>query len=451
VVPEEREVTIRRCCCNDCGSADCSAVREDCAAVGLRPFTVWVGISMRKASCDDYIAHELFCDNENCADWGEVPCGGCTPCDPTGSLPGANGRTCPCMGGMCQKPPGRHWPWVECVGAEPLVRTDGCRYGHPDYWYLTFREPTNDPCDVPTEPPCPWLGSVSCAFDLVRVPAGYSEVPCGTLSGEIQNQTIGSLAKCNAPGSWTLPWPTEAGHYGWPHDCDFSPPPCGVTPDNGCMCQCVGVFPTWLLSEEENLDCDPSGTLKSVLYARINWAVPCASGSDFGGILACGDQCPCDTDQYSYVSVTFFGSSIRHQTNVVGDGELAYIDPNDPEAIAALCQSLVGDTSTVPPGSSCDAGNQFTGLLCDTKCCTCQFQETVIFRKARNPAMSGYATCKMALGRYDIVGYGPCGDLNWTSCNSKTCAHLLKCAPNTEWEQELQRIGLTDIRFEVTA
>lgn len=446
VVPEERKVSTRPCCCGgDCGTANCSSVLSDCASTGLRPFLATVGISLRKATCDKTEAVELYCENANCGSWGSYPCGGCVPCDPTGSMPGANGRTCPCKDSTCYLPVGRHVPFLECSHGDPSQLTDGCRYGHPDYWYLTFTAPGNEPCDVPTGSECDWLGSVSCAFDLERVPAGFTFVECAGISGSAQNIAVTTMANCGSPGTVGLPYPSNYRHYGWPFDCSIAEPPCGLPPDNQCMCVCNKIFPTWQIHSSINNGCQ----LENVLYARIEWAVPCAAGADKGGILSCGDQCPCDTEQYSYVAVRYFGQSHRWAPGTLGNPAYSYVDPNDPTSVANACTPLVGDPASTAPGSDCSYyGNQGGILDCYDQCCTCTYDVTIIFRKART-GMANVGQCRLTPGQYEIAGVGPCGDLNWISCVNKTCAYKDKCRPDAEWRTELARLGMSNINFEV--
>lgn len=440
-------MSIKNCCCNNCGAANCSAARLDCYNVGLRPFSVQIGITMVKASCRRISADEIFCENSSCGSWGESPCGGCVPCDPLGELPGANGRVCPCPNETCEHPPGIHYPYLTCETVDPTLNVDGCRYGHSDYWYLTWNSEGNGGCSLPTVPQCPWVGSHSCAFDLVRIPAGFTEVTCKPLTGQLFNIDVTQLAKCNEFGFWPLPWPTEVPFYGWPHDCEFSPPPCGAIPDSGCMCTCVGVFPTWQLQDEPNYSCDPLGTIRTTLYARINWAVACAADQEFGGILACGDQCPCDTEKYSYVSITFFGTSFEYANNVIGADDFTYVNPDDLEGISTLCKLLVGDPKTTPAGAECSGTPRLNiGTDCSAKCCACQYQETVILRCLRN---QNDDTCKLATGDYEVVGIDQCGDMMRFGCENKPCAFNAKCSPSRTWEGALESIGITALFFRI--
>lgn len=445
MVPEaELEVSVRTCCCGgDCPSADCTTVRSDCASVGLRPFHVNVGIAMRKATCDRYESDLIHCENDRCATWGSVPCGGCSPCNQSLVPP------CPCKTGTCYLRDGRWVPALQCLYDSPVSTTETCKYGHPDYWYLTFLPTGTEPCEVPTSvyAPCASLGSVSCAFDLVYVEAGYSEVECANLSGQANGLHVTQLANCYAPGFTGLPFPTNYAHIGWPWDCDTNPiVPCGLPPENSCMCVCNKVFPTWLLGSSINKDCQ----LENALYARIEWAVPCAAGDDYGGIFACGDQCPCDDEEYSYVAVRYFGQSHAFGASVIGDPSYPIIDQDDPISVANACQPLVGDPLSTPPGSDCSAFGQAAGVFtCYDQCCTCTYDHTIIFRKSRAGMPNG-TQCRLAPGAYEVAGYGPCGELNMGSCVNKPCAFRSQCVgSDLEWRNELERIGLQNILFEV--
>ena len=448
-------MTQRDCCCeNNCGVANCFDVRQDCYTVGLQPFSVNIGITMYMADCRNLDALEIFCDNSSCGSWGESNCGGCIPCDPLGTMPGANGRVCPCPTETCGHPPGVHLPYLVCETVNPVGNSDGCRYAHPDYWYLTWNSTGNSGCSLPTIPQCDWVGSHTCAFELVRIPAGFDFVEFEPLYGVAFNLDVDRLAKCgNVPGFHDLPWPsTDSPMFGWPHDCEFSPPPCGGFEFGGCMCTCKGIFPTWQLRDTPNFSCDETGNFyRQTTYARINWAVPCASSNQFGGILACGDQCPCDSEQYSYVSVTFFGSTSKFASDIIGDLEYDYVDPDNQEEINARCQELVGDPNTTPSGAECSGSEQLNiGIHCQDHCCVAQYNQTIIFRRKRNPAD---ATCSMAKGDYEVVGLGPCGDFVKYGCGLGTqaemCAKMPKCAPRESWDEILEKHGITYYNFEI--
>ena len=431
---------IGRCCCGQspCEISDCTSVNADCCSVGLQPFTLSVYAEMRATTCSTYAVGFHQCDAPNCSSWGTVPCGGCSPCDPDGTAPGANGRTCPCKDSTCQKPAGRQIPVQTCEKGKAGI-LDECRYAHNDFWYVTFDPLGNPPCDVPVDPPCPWLGSVSCGFHLVHVPAGYGVVQCREVTGS-EKMTVDTMSPCDSSGSIALPTPMcdTPTIYGWPIDCEFAPPlPEGCQ----CVCECnVGVFPAMELRDEVNEGCN-----STYAFARLMFAVPCGNTT---GTILCGHGC--DTCAASYIGVYVQMSSVFKAVGVVGDPFLGEASPPYDD----LCEGL-GISNNVPPGSECDAGSEFNSSLCNDKCCECVRGWYVVMRKYREASDGNL--CTMAKGRYEIVGTTLCGDgvPHWAcgtfgSGGEVPCIDgLSACSSPAAWDDYFSKLGLK-LEVEIT-
>gem|GEM_PF-5235879 len=424
---------IRRCCCGNtpCEISDCTSVRSHCCSVGLQPFEIAVTASMRPTTCSEYTATYHQCTAENCSSWGTVDCGGCSPCDPTGSAPGANGRTCPCKDSDCAKPAGRQIPILNCNKVEAGT-LDECRYSHLDYWYMTFDPGGNAACDLPTTPPCPWLGSVSCAYSLVHVPAGSSRVQCRTISGS-GGLLVDRLYACDGEGNTALPVPLCKNplRYGWPIDCDFAPP---LPEGCACICDCDGgTLGTFELFFQSLNTCEVSSA-----YATLTFAAPCGNTP---GTILCGHGC--DTCAASYLGLFIQMTSRKKAVGVYGDPNFVEAEP----PYDALCESL-GITNSVPPGSECDAGSQFDPNLCADKCCECSRQWYVVLRKYRTAADGNL--CTMAKGKYEIVGTSLCGSGGpHYPCNTAgiggvpPCIDgLPACADPGAWASYFDKLGL---------
>lgn len=422
---------IRRCCCGPtpCENSDCTSVQADCCSTGLRPFKLLINAEMRPTTCSTYSNTVHQCTAPNCTSWGEVDCGGCSPCDPTGSAPGANGRKCPCKDRQCSKPAGRQIPIQSCAKGIPGT-LDECRYGHLDYWYMTFDPMGNGPCDVPETPLCPWLGSVTCAYDLVHVPAGYGVSQCGelTASGDLQVDTIYS---CTGPGSNPMPVPNcnTPVLYGWPVDCPFVPPE-----DCQCVCDCtIGTLGAVTLAETVLEGCASTSAT-----AFLTFAAPC--GNSPGNIL-CGYGC--DDCASSYIGLVINFTSVTKAVGVYGDQN--YIEAEPPYDV--VCESL-GISNPPSPTPDCDAGGDFLPALCNDKCCECVRGWYVVMRRRR--AASDGNLCTMAKGRYEIVGTALCGGgiahypCNQTGLEGETpCIDGLDaCADPGAWEDYFAKLGL---------
>lgn len=345
------------------------------------------------------------------------------PCDPNGTLPGANGRTCPCKTSSCAKPAGRQIPIANCVQTAADT-VDECRYGHLDFWYMTFDPGGNAPCQTQTTPPCPWVGTANCAFRLEHVPAGFSKVPCDgvTASGVIP---VDRIFPCNSTSSATLPVPScdTPTIYGWPIDCAVP-----VPSECACVCSCnVGTLGTYDLVNEIGEGCQSKGVIVTVAFA-----VPCGN---IPGVILCGYGC--DDCASSYLGLQITMSTAKNVKGVYGDQNFIYPDPPDP-----YCSSLVSDPPV--PSPNCDAYSQIDSALCLDKCCECLRTWYVVMRKRRTPADGN--TCRMAKGKYEIVGSAPCGGgPPYYPCGTGTfpCIESMpSCGDPAAWAAYFANLGL---------
>lgn len=428
---------IRRCCCGQtpCEISNCTTVQADCCTTGLRPFSIAVTASMRPTTCSNYTTEIHQCTAPNCTGWGTVDCGGCSPCDPTGSAPGANGRTCPCKDNDCAKPAGRQLPITQCDKGVAGTQ-DECRYGHLDYWYMTFDPGGNGPCESPATAPCPWLGSVSCAYSLVHVPAGYSRVQCASVEGS-GGLDVDRVYSCTGTGNTALPVPNceTPTIYGWPIDCVVPPPT-----ECACVCECtIGTFGTFELKYEANQGCAYTSA-----FATLTFAVPCGNTP---GVILCGHGC--DDCATSYIGLYIQMTSVTKAVGVYGD--LNFIEATEP--YDTYCESI-GISNPGVPTSDCDADSEFDPSLCADKCCECTRGWYVVMRKRRTAADGNL--CTMAKGKYEIVGTSVCGDgVPYYACgpgeegDTPCIDGLTACADPGAWANYFEKLGLK-LEVEIT-
>ena len=391
---------------------------------------------MSATTCSSYTTDIHQCVAPNCTGWGSVPCGGCSPCDPTGTAAGANGRTCPCKDNTCIKPAGRQIPINSC--SKGIAGTkDECRYGHNDYWYMTFDPVGGGPCDVSTTPPCPWLGSVTCAYSLVHVPAGYGTTQCEDVSGSA-GINVARLYSCEGIESTSLPIQncSTPVMYGWPIDC-VTP----VNPGCECVCECsVGTLGSFELNYTA-----VGGCAYTQAFATITFAVPCGNTP---GIILCGYGC--DDCASSYLGLYIQMTSVKKAVGLYGSPN--FIEATPP--YEPLCESL-GISNPPTATNDCDAGSEFDPNLCADKCCECVRGWYVVLRKRRTAADGNL--CTMAKGKYEIVGTARCGDggpyyaCNGTGLEGETpCIDgLSACADPGAWANYFSKLGLK-LEVEIT-
>lgn len=405
----------RRCCCESvpCPDTNCLSVRSQCATLGLLPFTIKITGVFQPVQCQDTRYSEIACNLECPPD--TMLCGGCTPCDPTGSLPGANGRTCPCKTEDCDVPTDRAIPDISCKSG---IVASYCDIPHNDFWYMTSCR-SIDECEARPSDCCDWVGVTDCAFTLVRVPAGRTRIAPGPLSG-----TWSGVPQFNDCAGNPVPYPiTMAGGtmYGWPFDCSTVPQPCP------CACTCTGGWDPVVLQDTatEPFDCS---TNPKILYAQIVWAIPCGgppepgSGTD----LLCGDGC--DDCAASYIAVNFYGTTYQYDPYVMTNGWYEGI----------TCDDLPCDGS---------------GMTCTPYCCEKSYNLTVIFKRNRDQAsMAGANKCQMAKGEYVPVGIGPCGPYgpSYDECDGDVCVdYVAQCSTPGVMNKLLEQLGAYGVAVEV--
>lgn len=397
-------MTRRRCCCEptNCPDSNCESVRSQCQTLGLLPFTVEFGGVFQAVRCENTVYTPLDCELE--CDQSSIPCGGCSPCDPLGTAPGANGRTCPCKSQSCMTPRSRTVPDISLKSG---VIADFCDTPHNSFWYMTSCT-ANEPCEVEATACCPWLGSVSCAFALVERPAGATRQTPGPLVGS----WVGVPQPTDCQGD-AVPFPLyfNSPYWGWPVDCtSVPPPPCS------CACTCTGGWEPVVLQDTvgESFDCT---TNPKVLYAQIVWVMPCGGVGSNGGLL-CGDGCG-DNCAASYIAVRYYGTSYDHNP---------YVPSND-----------------WGPGVQCSDIACESTLNCSPSCCSKDVNVTIIYRAIRDrAAMAGTNKCQMQRGEYAPIGVGPCGPIPESlDSSSNVCTPFTApCAPQGPLLQAMATLGI---------
>jgi hypothetical protein len=404
---------IRRCCCNPtpCEGNDCTAAVADCATNGLAPFKLKIGARLDFTSCDAWYTEWVRCTNENCGTWGSTPCGGCSPCDPTGSAPGAAGRTCPCLDANCEHPQYQDWPYEVCYDNDsPLKNREGCRLWHPSFFYFNQTETQIDACDIFNPFPCDWLGSGTCFFSLVEVPAQFVYISCESVEAFRSDIVIDRIYNCPGdppvfpPPFTMLPKTSASGLYGFPNGAPClpgDPPPCLPTP--GCYCSCnAGYWPFEVI--EETIDaseiCNPQQEATDGIQFRILSAVPCAD--DVGAALECGGSCECAE---SVIQIELLGYTLNGPRYMVGEpgGGPIGLDPTDPSSVEAFCQSIYGDPAITPPDSDCTGIS--VPVQCGDQCCQCQRSIVLAFKKKKSATLN---LCQMEPGVYELAGITVC-------------------------------------------
>ncbi len=382
---------------------------SQCSTLGLLPFNIRIAGTFQPTRCDEDGYSAFACSNVECT--GTVPCGGCSPCDPNGTAPGANGRKCPCKDQDCPVPTDRQLPVQECLGG--LV-ANYCDYVHADFWYLTSCT-ADEPCEVETESCCPWLGSVSCALALVRYPAGAVRVTPGPLTGT----WTGAAQYANCAGT-VLPPPWIGGPLFGTTESALE---CASGAPCPCACTCHGLWvPVQLQDTPGEFDCSAN---PKYLYAQIVWAIPCG-GPGVGSGLLCGGGCG-DSCAASYIAVRYYGTSYQGRNNVV----LGNWGPG------MVCEDM-----------SCD-GQVFT---CGPVCCESQTGITIIYRLYRDATtMTPPNYCQMQKGVYEPIGVGLCGNLGQTlDCRSAECIQARDlCDSPGAWEKALAQLGVISSTVEI--
>lgn len=404
---------IRRCCCNPtpCEGDDCTAAVADCATNGLAPFKLKIGARLDFTSCDAFYFEQLRCTNENCGTWGSTPCGGCTPCDPDGSVQGAAGRTCPCADQTCEHPQYIDYPWEVCYDNDsPLKNREGCRYWYPSFFYFNRTETQIDACDTFNPSACPWLGTPTCFFSMVQVPAGFTTQNCESVEAFRSDIVIDRIYNCPSgpavfpPPFTMLPKTSGSGLYGFPNGAPCppgEPPPCLPTP--GCYCSCnAGYWPFEVIEETiDNTSCNPQLEATDGIQFRILSAVPCAD--DVGGDLECGGSCDCAESVIQIELLGYTLSTPRLLVGQPGQGPLTNLDPTDPAVQEAFCNDAVGDPAFTPPDSDCSGLHPSS--VCIEACCQCQRSIVLAFKKKKSATLN---LCQMEPGVYELAGITVC-------------------------------------------
>lgn len=402
---------IRRCCCNptECEGTDCAAARADCATNGIQPFRLKIGARLDFTSCQKFEFETIQCTNPNCATWGSSLCGGCSPCDPNGTAPGAAGRTCPCRDQDCEHPQYQDWPYEFCVDpGSPLKNREGCRWWNPSFWYLEPYVNAPDECSVATVSPCDWLGSVSCAFNLVQVPGRFQTINCESIEKFNADVLIDRISQCPTfPPVFPIPelvFPqtSASGIYGWPNGAPcVDDPPCFPLPP--CYCSCNGgFFPFKVIGQDTPTTnvCNPDGGITDGMEFRILSLVPCAD--NLTASLECGGACECAE---SVIQIEILGYTISTPRRVFGNsGSLTPFDPTDPASIEAHCHATAGDPAATPPGSDCSGTGTYVPD-CLENCCQCQRSIVLTWRRKKSSTLN---LCQMEPGVYELAGIGVC-------------------------------------------